>query len=127
LYILVGMASETIVAFIFPVLIAHGLLNGSGLPPLGLLIISLAGALLALLGGILLGIAVIRVAMPSRWAGVALIAGGFVFAISSALDLPIADVGLIIFAAGLAWLAVGMWSKQPTPVEAARAPSEVRA
>src|SRR5713226_3579781 len=67
LFILVGMASETIVAFIFPVLIAHGLLNGSGLPPLGLLIISLASALLALFGGILLGIAVIRVAMPSRW------------------------------------------------------------
>jgi len=127
LYILVGIASETIVAFIFPVLIAHGLLNGSGLPPLGLLIISLADALLALLGGILLGIAVIRVAMPSRWAGVALIAGGFVFAISSVLDLPITDVGLIIFAAGLAWLALGMWSKQSTPVEAARAPSEVRA
>jgi hypothetical protein len=125
-FILVGMASETIVAFIFPVLVAHGLLNG-GPPPLGLLIISLADALLALVGGTLLGIAIIRAAVLSRWVGVALIVGGLLFALGSVLELPIDQVGLIIFAASLAWLAMGMRSKQPVTVEASLPPSRVRA
>ncbi len=125
-FILMAIASETIVAFIFPVLVAHGLLNG-GPPPLGLLIISLADALLALVGGVLLGIAIIRAAISPRWAGVVLIVGSLPFALGSALDLPITDGGLIIFAAGLVWLAVGMWSKQPTRVEAPFPPSGVRA
>jgi hypothetical protein len=125
-FFLMGVVSETIVIFTLPILLAHGLLNG-GAPPLGLLIISLAGALLALVGGILLGIAIIRAAISPRWAGVVLIVGGLIFALGSALDLPITNVGLILFAAALAWLALGMWSKQPITGEAAHSPSGVRA
>jgi hypothetical protein len=125
-FFLMGVVSETIVIFTLPILLAHGLLNG-GAPPLGLLIISLADALLALVGGILLGIALIRAAISPRWAGAVLIVGGFIFALGSALDLPTTNVGLILFAAGLAWLALGMWSKQPITGEAAHSPSGVRA
>jgi hypothetical protein len=125
-FFLMAVVSETIVIFTLPLLLAHGLLNG-GAPPLGLLITSLADAVLALVGGVLLGIAIMRTHMLPRWAGVALIVGSIPFALGSALDLPITDVGLIIFAAGLAWLAVGMLSQQPTTVEALLPPSEVRA
>ena len=125
-FFLMAVVSETIVIFTLPLLLAQGLLNG-GAPPLGLLIGSLADAVLALVGGVLLGIAIMRTQMLPRWAGAALIVGSIPFALGSALDLPITDAGLIIFAAGLAWLAVGMLSKQSNTVEASLPPSGVRA
>jgi hypothetical protein len=124
-FILIGMASETILAFVFPFLAAHKLLGG-GPPPLGLLIFYSLGDLLALVGGILLGLAIIRAVIPPRWAGVLLIIGSLLYAVGSVLRLPIAEVGLILFAVGLAWLAVGMWSKQSATVEAALPPTGVR-
>lgn len=125
-FVLIGMASEVILAFVFPFIAAHGLLN-SGPPPVGLLVFFSVGDLLALVGGILLGLAIMRAAVLPRWAGVLLIVGGLLYAVGSVLRLPIAEVGLILFAAGLAWLAVGMLSKQPTTVEASLPPSGVRA
>lgn len=125
-FILIGMASETILAFIFPFLATHGLLGG-GRPPLGLLIFFSVGDLLVLIGGILLGIAVLRAAVLPRWAGALLIVGGILYAVGSVLRLPIGDVGLILFAVGLAWLAVGMLSKQSATVEAAHPLTGVRA
>jgi hypothetical protein len=127
-FILIGMASETILAFVFPFLAAHGLLGAtSGPPPLGLLIFFFVGDLLALVGGILLGVTVMRAAALPRWAGLLLIVGGLLYAVGSVLRLPIAEVGLILFAAGLAWLAVGMWSKQLATGEVAHPPTGVRA
>jgi hypothetical protein len=105
-FILMAIASETNVAFTLPILVAHGLLNG-GPPPLG--------------------IAIIRAAISPRWAGAVLIVGCIPYALGSALDLPITDPGIIILAAGLTWLAVGMLSKQPTTVEASLPPSGMRA
>lgn len=125
-FILVGMATEAILTFIFPFLAAHGLLSG-GPPPLGLLIFFSVGDLLGLLGGILLGIAVLRAAVLPRWAGAFLIVGGILFSIGSVLRLPIAEVGLMLFAVGLAWFAVGMLSKPQAAVEAPLPPTGVRA
>jgi hypothetical protein len=125
-FILMAIASETIVIFTLPLLLTQGLLSG-GAPPLGLLIISLADALLALVGGTLLGIAIIRAAISPRWAGAVLIVSSLIFALGSALDLPITNAGLILFAAALAWLTLGMWSKQPIIGEVAPSPSGVRA
>jgi hypothetical protein len=125
-FVLVGMAEEVILAFVFPFLAAHGLL-GSGRPPLGLLIFYSVGDLLMLVGSILLGLAIIRAAVLPRWVGAALMVGGILYAVGSVLRLPIGDVGLIIFAAGLAWLAVGMWSKQQAAVEASLPQTGVRA
>ncbi len=123
---LIGMASEAILAFIFPFLGAHGLLGG-GRPPLGLLIFYSFGDLLGLIGGILLGIAVMRSTILPRWAGLLFIIGGLFYAIGSLLRLPIGDAGLIIFAVGLIWLAMGMVSKQSTLEEAAHPLTGVRA
>lgn len=125
-FFLMAVFSEAIVIFTLPLLFAQGHLN-DGMPPLGLLIGSLADAVLALVGGILLGLAVMRTDLLPRWAGMVLIVGSIPFALGTALDLPITDVGLIVFAAGLVWLAVGMLSKQPTTVEAPHPPSGVRA
>jgi hypothetical protein len=123
-FILIGITEASIHAFIFPLLAAHGLL--SGLLPLGALIFDGIGFLLGLIGGILLGVAIMRTAVLPRWAGVFLIVGGF-FDIGFALGLdPLGAVGLLLFAVGLAWLAVGMWSQQPNMVEAALPTSEVR-
>jgi hypothetical protein len=126
LFFLMAVVSETIVIFTLPLLFAQGLLNG-GAPPLGLLIGSLINAVLALAGGITLGIAIMRTHILPRWAGAVLIIGCIPMALGSALDLPITDPGIIIFAVGLAWLALGMLSKQPTPVEAPLPTSGVRA
>ena len=123
---LIGMASEAILAFIFPFLGAHGLLGG-GRPPLGLLIFYSLGDLLGLIGGILLGIAVMRSTILPRWAGLLLIVGGLLYAIGSLLRLPIGDAGLIIFAACLAWLSVGIVSKQSAREEVVHPLTGVRA
>ncbi len=129
LFILVQMATISIFAIVIPFLAAHGLLiSTSGPPPVGMIILFFAGDLLALVGGILFGAAVLRAAVLPRFAGVLLIVGGPLYAITGFLRLdPFDLVGLMIFAAGLAWLAVGMLSKQPVTVEAALPPTGVRA
>ncbi len=127
LFIPVQMAIITIFAVVFPFLATHGLLNG-GPPPVGMLILFIAGDLLALVGGILFGAAVLRAAVLPRWAGALLTVGGPLYALTGFLRLdPFDLVGLIIFAAGLAWLAVGMLSKQSATVETALPPTGVRA
>ena len=125
-FILIGMASEAIIAFVFPLLAAHGLLHG-GSAPRSLLIFYSIDDLLGLVGGLLLGIAVMRTSILPRWAGALLIVGGFLYAVGSILHLPISDVGLIVFAAGLVWLAVGMRSQKTSAVEAPLSPTGVRA
>src|SRR5258708_23595755 len=70
-FMLVGMATEAILTFIFPFLAAHGLLSG-GPPPLGLLIFFSGADLLVLIRGILLGISVLRAAVLHRSPGACL-------------------------------------------------------
>lgn len=123
---LISMAAEAILSFIFPFLAAHGLLGG-GRPPLGLQVFYSLGDLLRLIGGILLGIVVVRAAINTRWAGVLLIVGSLLSAPGSLLRLPIGDAGLIIFAVGLAWLAAGMLAKQLATEEVAPPFGELRA
>jgi hypothetical protein len=112
-YILIlGVAGDTINAFILPFLAtqAPALLKGS--LPSGLENFFIIGQLLGLVGGILLGIATVRAAILSRWAGILLIVGAALsFAGNFVLPL-LGTVGLILVLGGLAWLGVGGWTRR---------------
>lgn len=127
--LLMGIAYQPIFAFVNPFLATHApaLLNGR--PPQGLLIFFIVGGLLGLAGGTMLGIAVMRAAVLPRWAGLVLIAGEVVSLIGNFLGLgqSIENVGEVIFLVGLAWLAVGLLSKQPGRGEASQPTAGVRA
>lgn len=123
-FILIGITEGAIHAFFFPLLAAHGLL--SGLLPLGALVFGGIGFLLGLIGGIFFGVTIMRTAVLPRWAGVFLIAGGFLdLGFAMGLD-PIGGVGLLLFAVGLTWLASGMWLQQPVTIETALSSSSAR-
>jgi len=127
-YILIlGVAGDTINAFVMPFLASHApaLLKGS--LPSGLEAFFIVGQLLALVGGILLGIATLRAAIFSRWASLLLIVGAALGFIGNFLLPVIGTVGVVLFLVGLAWLGFGVQSyRQPAvqselPANAARA------
>ena len=114
-YILIlGVAGDTINAFVMPFLAsqAPALLKGS--LPSGLEAFFIAGQLLALVGGILLGIATLRAAIFSRGASLLLIVGAVLSFIGNFLLPIIATIGVVLFLFGLIWLGLGVWSyRQP--------------
>jgi len=127
-YILIlGVAGDTINAFVMPFLAsqAPALLKGS--LPSGLIAFYIVGQLLGFVGGILLGIATLRAAVLSRWASLLLIVGAVLTFAGNFLLPTIATVGVVMFLVGLAWLGFGVWSyRQPVvqselPTNAARA------
>lgn len=63
------------------------------------------------LGFLLLGVAILRAAVLSRWAGLLLIIG-VLLAFSSGVSPLIGSVAAAIFALGLAWLGYVLWSNQ---------------
>jgi len=126
-YILIlGVAGDTINAFVMPFLASHApaLLKGS--QPSGLEAFFIVGQLLAFVGGILLGIATLRAAIFSRWASLLLIVGATLSFIGNFLLPIIGTVGVVMFLVGLTWLGFGMQSyRQPAvqpelPTNAAR-------
>jgi hypothetical protein len=114
-YILIlGVAGDTINAFIVPFIAsaAPALLKGS--LPSGLGNFFIVGGLLGLVGGILLGIVTLRAAILPRWAGLPLIVGAVLSFIGNFLPPMISTVGVVLFFVGLAWLGFGVWSyRQP--------------
>lgn len=128
LYILIlGVAGDTINAFVLPFLAsaAPALLKGS--LPSGLETFFIIGQLLAFVGGTLLGIATLRAGVFSRWAGILLIVGAVLSFIGNFLLPIISTVGVVLFLVGLAWLGSGVLSyRQPViqpelPTNAVRA------
>ena len=105
LYILIlGVAGDTINAFVIPFLAsaAPALLKGS--LPSGLETFFIIGQLLAFVGGLLLGIATLRAGVFSRWASLLLIVGAVFSFIGNFLLPIIGTVGIVLFLVGLAWL-----------------------
>lgn len=110
-YILIlGVAGDTINAFVVPFIAsaAPALLKGS--LPQGLTNFFLVGGLLGLVGGMLLGIATLRAAVLPRWAGLPLIAGAVLSFIGNFAPPVIREIGIVLFLVGLAWLGSGVWS-----------------
>jgi hypothetical protein len=127
-YILIlGVAGDTINAFVMPFLAsqAPALLKGS--LPSGLIAFFIVGGLLGFVGGILLGIATLRAAVLARWASLLLIVGAVLTFAGNFLLPIIGTVGVVLFLIGLAWLGFGVWSyRQPAiqpdlPTNAAKA------
>ena len=112
-YILIlGVAGDTINAFVLPFLAsqAPALLKGS--LPSGLENFFVIGQLLGLVGGVLLGIATLRAAVFSRWAGILLLVGA-ALSFTGNFVLPfVSTVGLLMILGGLAWLGVGGWMRR---------------
>jgi hypothetical protein len=125
--LMLGVAGDTINAFVMPFLAsqAPALLKGS--LPSGLIVFYIVGGLLGFVGGILLGIATLRAAFIARWASLLLIVGAVLTFAGNFLPPIISTVGLVLFLVGLAWLGFGVWSyRQPAiqpelPTNAARA------
>jgi hypothetical protein len=108
-YILIlGVAGDTINAFVVPFIAsaAPSLLKGS--LPSGLGNFFFVGGLLGLVGGILLGIATLRAAVLPRWAGLPLIAGAVLSFVGNFLPPVISTIGVVLFLVGLAWLGFGV-------------------
>lgn len=124
---LIRIALQPIYAIMLPFLAAHAPALAKGGPPQGVFILFVVQALLALIGGILLGSAIIRATIPPRWAGLVIIAGALLSFIGNFLGQPIKNVGVMIVLAGFAWLAVGMLSKQPVRLQMELPASGVRA
>ena len=127
-YILIlGVAGDTINAFVLPFLAsaAPALLKGS--LPSGLETFFIVGQLLAFVGGVLLGIATLRAGVFSRWASLLLIVGAVLSFIGNFLLPIIGTVGVVLFLVGLAWLGSEVLSyRQPViqpelPTNAVRA------
>lgn len=128
LFFLMALATEPIFAFVFPVLAvkAPALVNGQ--PPISLFIFFTVDGLMLLLGGVLLGIAILRSGSSSRWSGLALLLGALVNFAGSFVANSIGDIGTVIFLLGLIWLTAGQWPKQAVATkEAATAPTGARA
>jgi hypothetical protein len=115
-YILIlGVAGDTINAFVVPFIAsaAPSLLKGS--LPSGLGNFYFVGSLFGLVGGILLGIATLRAVVLPRWAGLSLIVGAVLSFIGNFLPPAVSTIGVVLFLLGLAWLGFGVWTyRQPS-------------
>jgi hypothetical protein len=117
-YILIlGVAGDTINAFVVPFIAsaAPSLLKGS--LPSGLETFFFVGGLLGLVGGILLGIATLRTSVLPRWAGLPLIVGAVLSFIGNFLPPVVSTIGIVLFLIGLAWLGFGVWRYQQPGVQ----------
>jgi hypothetical protein len=114
-YILIlGVAGDTINAFVMPFLASQAPALLKGPQPSGLIAFFIVGGLLGFVGGILLGIATLRAAVLARWASILLIIGAVLTFAGNFLLPIIGTVGVVMFLVGLAWLGFGVWSyRQP--------------
>ncbi len=127
-YILIlGVAGDSINAFVMPFLASHApaLLKGS--LPSGLIAFYIVGGLLGLVGGILLGIATLRANVLSRWASILLIIGAVLSFIGNFLPPIISTVGVVMFLVGLAWLGFGVWLYRQPAIQSELPTNAVRA
>lgn len=129
LYLLImGVAGDTINAFVTPYIAsgAPSLLEGP--LPLGWQIYIFTGGLFGLVGGVMLGIAMLRAAYRTRWAGAALIAGSVLSFVGNYLLPPVGTLGLVMLLGSLAWLGLGVWSyREATGTQPERSPQPARA
>ena len=128
LFFLMALATEPIFAFVFPVLAVKDPSLVNGQPPTSLFIFFLLDGLMLFLGGVLLGIAILRSATSARWSGLALLLGALVSFAGNFLPNPTSDLGTVLFLIGLIWLTAGQWSRQAVATkEAAAVSTGVRA
>lgn len=112
-YILLqGVAGDTINAFVVPFIAsaAPSLLKGP--LPAGWEIFLFVAGLLGLVGGVLLGIAVLRAAIFSRAAGILLIVGAVLAFLGNFLFPLIGTLGIVMFLGTLAWLGLEMGARR---------------
>lgn len=110
-WLLITLAFEPIVAFVLPFLSylsskAPNLTNVD--LPAGLFFLSLAGNLLFLVGGTLLGIAILRSALAAKLAGAVLAVGALISFVGNFLPQFLSNAGTIIFLVGLIWLTINV-------------------
>lgn len=127
IYVLIlGTFGNALNAIILPFIVTHApALAKTGLPTLDLFF--MIGGLLGVVGGILLGIAIMRAAILPRWAGLLLMVGIVIQFGGDFLQLPIANLGFLCVMIAFAWLGGAMWSKrQDTSVSSELPASAVR-
>jgi hypothetical protein len=113
IYVLIlGTFGNTFNALVLPYIATHApaLMNN---PPGGLELFFMVGGLLGAVGGILLGIAIMRAAILPRWAGLLLMVGVVLQFAGDFLQSPIANLGFLFVMIAFAWLGLGvLWLKQ---------------
>ncbi|HEX7733931.1 MAG TPA: hypothetical protein VF458_03685 [Ktedonobacteraceae bacterium] len=117
LFFLMALATEPIFVFVFPYLAVKAPALVSAPPPTSLFIFFMIDGLMLLIGGVLLGISMLRSATSPRWSGLALIIGALVSFAGNFLPDPVSDLGTVIFLIGLIWLTIGLWPKQTVVTE----------
>jgi hypothetical protein len=104
---ILGMFSSALDAIVLPFIATHApALVQSDPPALG--IFFMVGGLLGAMGGILLGIAIMRAAVLPRWAGLLLMIGVVLQFVGDFLQSPIANLGFLFVMIAFAWLGLGM-------------------
>ncbi|GHO46231.1 hypothetical protein [Ktedonospora formicarum] len=108
-WLLITLSFEPIVALVMPFLSflvskSPNLANVE--MPSGLFTMSLIGNILFLVGGTLLGIAVLRSSLTAKLAGAVMAVGALITFIGNFLPQFVANIGTMIFLAGLIWLTV---------------------
>jgi hypothetical protein len=107
-YILVlGTFGNALNALVLPFIATHApSLLKSDLPAVDLFF--MLGGLLGVVGGILLGIAIMRAAVLPRWAGLLLMVGVVLQFAGDFLQSPIANLGFLFVMIAFAWLGLGV-------------------
>lgn len=126
-YVLIlGVAGDTINAFVIPFIAvqAPALMKGSF--PSSLETFFTIGQFMALLGGILFGIATLRAAILSRWASILLLVGTVLSFTGNFLLPLIGTVGVILFCVSFIWLSIGVWSYRQPAVQSELPSNSVR-
>jgi hypothetical protein len=117
--------------FMLPIVAANApdllAISGPIYSPPGVLLFALPGVLFTV-GLVLFGVASLRARVLPRWGSVLLMVGAVILALPPEPLSPVPAfaiiLGAVVFAAGLAWLGLGLWSRSGTtlPSQAPAAP-----
>ncbi len=115
----------TMMGIIGPALMraAPSALNGP--PPPEIETFFMVAGIISLVGGVLLGAAIVRAGVPERYAGMLLILGSIVGFVGGVVDVPhLGDLGTVLTVLALGWMGWTLMTRHVAEMEPGMAPAE---